>query len=92
VNIEVAKIAKSANVPIILDVGGMEGPIPDDLLKSITILSPNEIELAHLMEYQSIWSALKWTSRPYLKISIVLCRIMMLLIQRVFSVSTDIKI
>lgn len=48
VNIEVAKIAKSANVPVILDAGGMEGPIPDDLFKCITILSPNETELARL--------------------------------------------
>ncbi|GLJ06086.1 hypothetical protein SUGI_0031560 [Cryptomeria japonica] len=48
VNIEVAKIAKSANVPVILDAGGMDDPIPDDLLKSITILSPNETELLRL--------------------------------------------
>eukprot|EP01018_Ginkgo_biloba_P009448 Gb_32608 [translate_table: standard] len=47
-NVEVAKIARSANVPVILDAGGMEGPIPEDLLKSIDIFSPNETELARL--------------------------------------------
>ncbi|KAH9326527.1 hypothetical protein KI387_006705, partial [Taxus chinensis] len=41
-------VAKSANVPVILDAGGMEDPIPEDLLKSITILSPNETELFRL--------------------------------------------
>lgn len=48
VNFEAAKIAKSANVPVILDVGGADTPIPEDLLQCVTILSPNETELARL--------------------------------------------
>lgn len=42
------QIAKSANVPVILDVGGADTPIPEDLLQCVTILSPNETELARL--------------------------------------------
>ncbi|XP_010537672.1 PREDICTED: uncharacterized protein LOC104812287 [Tarenaya hassleriana] len=48
VNIQVAKAAKKAGVPVILDVGGMDAPIPQELLDSIDILSPNETELARL--------------------------------------------
>ncbi|XP_010540120.1 PREDICTED: uncharacterized protein LOC104813974 [Tarenaya hassleriana] len=48
VNIQVAKAAKKAGVPVILDVGGMDAPIPQELLDSIEILSPNETELARL--------------------------------------------
>lgn len=48
VNIEAAKIAKSANVPVILDVGGADTPIPEGLLQCVTVLSPNETELARL--------------------------------------------
>lgn len=48
VNLEAAKIARSANVPVILDVGGADAPIPEDLLQCITILSPNETELSRL--------------------------------------------
>lgn len=43
-----AQIAKRANVPVIMDAGGAEGPIPEELLKCITVLSPNETELARL--------------------------------------------
>ncbi|KAG0575703.1 hypothetical protein M758_5G026600 [Ceratodon purpureus] len=48
VNLEAAKIAKGADVPVIMDAGGAEGPIPDELLKCVTVLSPNETELARL--------------------------------------------
>uniref|UniRef100_A0A1D1Z2G5 Ribokinase n=1 Tax=Anthurium amnicola TaxID=1678845 RepID=A0A1D1Z2G5_9ARAE len=48
VNIQVAEAAKSAGVPVILDAGGMEGPIPVDLLNLVDIFSPNETELARL--------------------------------------------
>ncbi|KAF5191282.1 Ribokinase [Thalictrum thalictroides] len=55
VNIQVAKAARSAGVPVILDAGGMEGPIPVELLNFVDILSPNETELARLtgMETES---------------------------------------
>ncbi|GAB4849280.1 hypothetical protein Ancab_004080 [Ancistrocladus abbreviatus] len=48
VNIQVAKAAKGAGVPIILDAGGMDAPIPKELLRSVDILSPNESELSRL--------------------------------------------
>lgn len=48
VNIQVAKAAKSALVPVILDAGGVDMPIPSELLKFIDVLSPNESELARL--------------------------------------------
>ncbi|KAF9587889.1 hypothetical protein IFM89_006143 [Coptis chinensis] len=48
VNIQVAKAARSANVPVILDAGGMEGSIPVELLSCVDIFSPNETELARL--------------------------------------------
>ncbi|KAL6006371.1 hypothetical protein ACLOJK_037322 [Asimina triloba] len=41
-------VARSAAVPVILDAGGMEGDIPEELLNSVDILSPNETELARL--------------------------------------------
>lgn len=31
-----------------MDVGGAEGPIPQELLECVTVLSPNESELARL--------------------------------------------
>lgn len=48
VNARVAAIARAAQVPVLLDCGGVEGPISPDLLHSITTLSPNETELARL--------------------------------------------
>ncbi|KAK9812771.1 hypothetical protein WJX72_003419 [[Myrmecia] bisecta] len=48
VNIMVAQVAKEAGVPVLLDCGGMEGPISEDLLKLLSVLSPNETELARM--------------------------------------------
>ncbi|KAJ9671315.1 hypothetical protein PVL29_025149 [Vitis rotundifolia] len=48
VNIQVAKAARDAGVPVILDAGGMDVPIPVELLNVVDILSPNESELARL--------------------------------------------
>ena len=42
------QLAQSARVPVILDAGGVDKPIGHDLLANITILSPNETELARL--------------------------------------------
>nr|XP_043620804.1 ribokinase [Erigeron canadensis] len=53
VNIRVAKAARSAGVPVILDAGGMDAPIPVELLKHVDILSPNETELARLTGMQT---------------------------------------
>nr|GLL22754.1 uncharacterized protein LOC109187822 [Ipomoea trifida] len=48
VNIQVAKAARSAHVPIILDAGGVDSPVPSELLSVVDIFSPNESELARL--------------------------------------------
>ncbi|CAI9757104.1 unnamed protein product [Fraxinus pennsylvanica] len=48
VNIQVAKVAKSALVPVILDAGGVDAPIPIELFSFVDIFSPNESELARL--------------------------------------------
>ncbi|KAA8524057.1 hypothetical protein F0562_010512 [Nyssa sinensis] len=48
VNVQVAKAARSAGVPVILDAGGVDAPIPPELLSFVDILSPNESELARL--------------------------------------------
>ncbi|CAA2979510.1 probable ribokinase [Olea europaea subsp. europaea] len=48
VNIQVAKVAGSALVPVILDAGGVDAPIPIELFSFVDIFSPNESELARL--------------------------------------------
>ncbi|WOH05862.1 hypothetical protein DCAR_0625285 [Daucus carota subsp. sativus] len=48
VNIQVAKEANRSGVPVILDAGGADGPVPSELLNFVDILSPNETELARL--------------------------------------------
>ncbi|KAI3695297.1 hypothetical protein L1987_78292 [Smallanthus sonchifolius] len=53
INIQVAKAARSAGVPVILDAGGMDAPVPVELLKHVDILSPNESELARLTGMQT---------------------------------------
>ncbi|KAK3011382.1 hypothetical protein RJ639_005266 [Escallonia herrerae] len=40
--------ARSAAVPVMLDAGGVDAPIPPELLNLVDILSPNETELARL--------------------------------------------
>jgi sugar/nucleoside kinase (ribokinase family) len=40
--------AKSAGVPVIMDAGGMDTPLPRELLSLVDIFSPNETELARL--------------------------------------------
>ncbi|CEO95170.1 Ribokinase [Plasmodiophora brassicae] len=46
VNIQAARAARSAGVPVILDMGGDSGMPPDELLEDVDIVSPNETELA----------------------------------------------
>ena len=48
VNRAAARAAAAAGVPVVLDAGGADAPLPDDLLPLITVLSPNETELARL--------------------------------------------
>ncbi|KAK1382956.1 PfkB domain-containing protein [Heracleum sosnowskyi] len=40
--------AHRSGVPVILDAGGADGPVPSELLNFVDILSPNETELARL--------------------------------------------
>ena len=42
------QIASEAAVKVVMDCGGVEEPISPELLTSVTILSPNETELARL--------------------------------------------
>ncbi|GMI88653.1 Ribokinase [Hibiscus trionum] len=48
VNIQVAKAARSAGVTVIMDAGGMDAPMPEELLNFVDIFSPNESELGRL--------------------------------------------
>ncbi|XWS27469.1 hypothetical protein CRYUN_Cryun26dG0117700 [Craigia yunnanensis] len=49
VNIQVAKAAaRSVGVTVIMDAGGMDAPMPQELLNFVDILSPNESELGRL--------------------------------------------
>jgi sugar/nucleoside kinase (ribokinase family) len=43
-----AQAARSAGVPVFLDAGGVEAPLSRELLSQVTLLSPNETELARL--------------------------------------------
>lgn len=40
--------ARNAGVPVILDAGGMDTPVPQELLDFVDIFSPNECELGGL--------------------------------------------
>ncbi|KAL4859502.1 Ribokinase [Chlorella vulgaris] len=48
VNMAVAAAAKAAGIPVLLDVGGEDRPIADELLPLLDYLCPNESELARL--------------------------------------------
>lgn len=48
VNLAAVRAAQDRGIPVVLDAGGAEGPLPDDLLARITVLSPNETELERL--------------------------------------------
>jgi ribokinase len=48
VNLAVARAAVALGVPVVLDCGGSDAPLPDELLRHIAVLSPNETELARL--------------------------------------------
>lgn len=43
-----AQIAHRAGVPVILDAGGTDGDVSEDLLQYVTVISPNESELARM--------------------------------------------
>jgi ribokinase len=48
VNIVAAKTAKEAGTLVILDIGGREEPLSEDLLNNVDIISPNEVDLMSL--------------------------------------------
>ena len=48
VNLAAAAAAKAAGVPIVVDAGGVDAPIPAALLEAADYLCPNESELARL--------------------------------------------
>ena len=48
VSLAAARAARWAGVPVILDAGGNEEPICEELLCLVTVLSPNETELSRL--------------------------------------------
>lgn len=48
VNVKVSEVAKEHGVPVILDAGGVDAPLDGRLLRNLTVLSPNETELARL--------------------------------------------
>ena len=43
INIATARAAKQGNATVILDAGGRDSPIPEELLSLIDILSPNRV-------------------------------------------------
>jgi ribokinase len=48
VNLDAARAAKGAGVPVVLDLGGVDKPPPPGLLALVDVLSPNETELGRL--------------------------------------------
>jgi len=48
INLEAAKVAKSNGKIVVMDCGGRESPIPEELLNNIDIISPNATELENL--------------------------------------------
>jgi ribokinase len=48
VNLEVAKVASKAGVPVLLDVGGKDSPLDPNLAPYVTICWPNETELENI--------------------------------------------
>lgn len=42
------QIASETGVTVVMDCGGVEDPISADLLRNVSVLSPNETELARL--------------------------------------------
>ncbi|MBA3709784.1 MAG: ribokinase [Planctomycetes bacterium] len=48
VNLAVARLAQQAGVPVVLDAGGADRALGAELLPLISVLSPNETELARL--------------------------------------------
>lgn len=48
INVEAARLAKESGKIVIMDCGGKEGELPNELLENVDILSPNTTELERL--------------------------------------------
>lgn len=48
VNLRVAQVCRQHGIPVFLDAGGMATPISEELLPLLSVISPNETELARL--------------------------------------------
>eukprot|EP01024_Parvocaulis_polyphysoides_P056655 TRINITY_DN5998_c0_g1_i4.p2 TRINITY_DN5998_c0_g1~~TRINITY_DN5998_c0_g1_i4.p2 ORF type:complete len:106 (-),score=31.64 TRINITY_DN5998_c0_g1_i4:55-372(-) len=48
VNIEIASEAQKRGTSVMMDAGGVDAPLPPQLLTSLSLFSPNETELARL--------------------------------------------
>jgi ribokinase len=53
VNVQAAQLAAAAGVPVLLDAGGVDAPLSEDLLQHLHTLSPNETELQRLTGQQT---------------------------------------
>jgi ribokinase len=49
INLQVAKLAKAHKVPVFLDMGGRDSPLPEEILPFLYAISPNETELSRLV-------------------------------------------
>jgi len=47
-NLAAARAARAARVPVLMDAGGEDAPLPDELLALLDTFSPNETELARI--------------------------------------------
>lgn len=50
INQQAAELAAAANVPVMLDVGGDPTPLPEELSTLMSVVAPNETELAMLTQ------------------------------------------
>lgn len=48
INVEVARIAKLLGKPVFMDVGGTDAPLDENLMPYISVIAPNESELAFI--------------------------------------------
>ncbi len=49
VNVIAARVAKEAGTMVILDMGGRDEPLSEELIKNVDIISPNEVITVHLI-------------------------------------------
>ncbi len=73
----VVQLGSSAGVTVVLDCGGADADVDPELLKHLTIISPNESELAiltgtalprvhHLPQHECHCNCLMWTWQVWL--------------------------